>query len=133
MLCILPKVDLHILELESFLENNGKYLISININYQFLGGAFTSICHFFRPFVCLPSICSSICCAPYLRDRTSSNYNLWYADVKWWYLQNLFFIFKFDFLGKIAKCSAKRQKIMFGMLDISQSIDYMVVICGIQF
>ena len=48
----------------------------------FLGGAPTSIPHFFCPFVC-PSICR----ISYLRNRTSSNHNFWYTSVKWWYLQ----------------------------------------------
>ena len=51
----------------------------------FLGGAPTSIPHFFWPFVC-PSICR----ISYLRNRTSSNHNFWYTSVKWWYLQVFF-------------------------------------------
>ena len=94
---------------------------------SFLGGAPTSICHFFR---------LSICRAPYLRNRTSSNqaflsffwnfgflgkkwtkmnvnnyichmsylrksmaydHVFWYTCVKWWYLQVFFFFFNFHF------------------------------------
>ena len=65
----------------------------------FLGGAPTSICYFFCPSAC-PSIHLSICCAPYLRNRTSSDHNFWYTYVKWWYLQGFFSFFQnFDFLG----------------------------------
>ena len=32
------------------------------------------------------SISLCICRAPYLRNHTSSNYNLWCTSVKWWYL-----------------------------------------------
>ena len=57
----------------------------------FLGGAPTSICHFFRP---------SACRASYLRNRTSPNHNFWYTCVKWWYLQAFLFIFlKFWLFG----------------------------------
>ena len=46
------------------------------------------------------SICSSICCAPYLRNCTSSNHNFWYTCGKWWYLQVFFsFFWNFGFLG----------------------------------
>ena len=45
--------------------------------FSFLGGTPTSICHFFRPFVRL-----SVCRAPYLRNRTSSDDNFWYTYVK---------------------------------------------------
>ena len=41
-----------------------------------------------------PSICPSICHAPYLRNRTSSNHNFWYNCVKWWYLQVFFHFFR---------------------------------------
>ena len=59
-----------------------------------LDGAPTSVCHFF----CL-SVCPSICCAPYLKNCTSSDYNFWYKCAKW-YLQVLFSFFQnFDFLG----------------------------------
>ena len=51
------------------------------------------------PSVC-PSVHPSICHAPYLRNRTSSNHNFWDTYVKWWYLQSLFLFFQnFDFLG----------------------------------
>ena len=55
---------------------------------SFLGWAPTSICHFFCPSVCPP-----VCCAPYLRNCTSSDHNFWYTYVKWWYLQGVFFNF----------------------------------------
>ena len=46
------------------------------------------------------SVCLSVCRTPYLRSRTSSNHDLWYTCVKWWYLQVFFLIFwNFDFLG----------------------------------
>ena len=51
----------------------------------FLGGAPTSICHFFCP-TGRPSVCPSVHRAPYLRNRTLSDHNFWYAYVKWWYL-----------------------------------------------
>ena len=54
-----------------------------------LGGAPTSICHFF-----CPSICPSVCRAPYLRNRTPSNHNIWYTCAKWWYLQVFFHFFR---------------------------------------
>ena len=41
-----------------------------------------------------PSICPSVCHAPYLRNRTSSNHNFWYNCVKWWYLQVFFHFFR---------------------------------------
>ena len=51
------------------------------------------------PSVCL-SVGLSICCAPYLRNLTSSDHNFWYTYVKWSYFQMFFFIFlKFCFLG----------------------------------
>ena len=52
--------------------------------FRFLGGAPTSIWHFFR---------QSVCRAAYLRNRTSSGHNFWQTYVKWWYLQVLFFYF----------------------------------------
>ena len=39
------------------------------------------------------SVRLSVCRAPYLRNRTSSNHNFWYTCVNWWYLQVFFFIF----------------------------------------
>ena len=50
----------------------------------FLGGAPTSICHFF-----CPSFHPSICRVPYPKNHESSNHHLWYTCVKWWYLQYL--------------------------------------------
>ena len=41
-----------------------------------------------------PSVCPSVRCAPYLRNRTSSNHNFWYTCVKWWYLQAFFIFFQ---------------------------------------
>ena len=43
----------------------------------FLSGAPTSICHFFCPSVCL-----SVCRAPYLRNHASSNHSFWYTCVR---------------------------------------------------
>ena len=61
----------------------------------FSGGAPTSICSFFRPFVH-----SSVCRVPYLGNHTSSNHHLWYTCAKCWYLQVLFsFFWNFDFLS----------------------------------
>ena len=34
-------------------------------------------------------------CTPYLWNHTSSDHNLWYTCVKWWYLQGFFSFFKF--------------------------------------
>ena len=60
----------------------------------FLGGAATSMCHFF-----CPSVHASVCWIPYPRNHTSSNHHLWYTCVKWWYLQEFFsFFWNFDFL-----------------------------------
>ena len=57
----------------------------------FLGGAPTSLCHFFH---------LSVRRIWHLRNRTSSNHNLWYSRVKWWYLQVYFsFFWSFYFLG----------------------------------
>ena len=50
--------------------------------FLFLGGASTSVCHFFPPSVC-PSVRPSFCCAPYLRNRTSSDHNFWCTYVKY--------------------------------------------------
>ena len=72
-----------------------QYILVVQVSHSwgkiFLGGAPTSICHFFHPFVRR---------SPYLRNYTSSVHNLWYTYVKWWYLQELFSFFKnFDVLG----------------------------------
>ena len=55
------------------------------LKYWFLGGAPTSIYHFFRP---------SVRRAPYLRNRTLSDHNFWYTYVKWWYVQAFFHFLK---------------------------------------
>ena len=95
-----------------------------------LGGAPTSICHFFCPSVCL-FICPSVCRTPYLQNRTSSNYNLWYTCVKWWYLRAWFsFFWNFDFLDCYGSKRAKNKPKMknnnyiHNMLYISNSIAY---------
>ena len=49
---------------------------------NFLGGAPTSLCHFFRP-----SVYSSVHRALYPRKCTSFDRNFWYPYMKWWYLQ----------------------------------------------
>ena len=54
----------------------------------FLGGAPTSISHFFRP-----SVRPSVHRAPYLRNQTLSNHNLWCTCVKRWYILAFFFHF----------------------------------------
>ena len=87
----------------------------------------TLICCFFHL-----SICPSICRASYFRNFTSSDYNFWYACVKWWYLQAFFsicfqFFFKFWFFGclggKRAKNSPKwKMKIAFVMHHISGTV-----------
>ena len=47
-----------------------------------------------------PSVRPYVCCTPCLRNRTSSNHNVWYTCVKWWYLQEFYsFFWNFDFLG----------------------------------
>ena len=62
------------------------------------------------------SVCLSVCRAPYPRNRTSSNHNIWYTCVKWSYIQPFFsFFWNFDFLGcyggKRAKnCPTQNQK-----------------------
>ena len=78
----------------------------------FLGGAPTSMCLFFRPSVhpsIHPSVRPSICRAPFFKNHTSSNQNVWYTFVKWWYIQDFFhFSLSFEFLGcKRAKNSPK--------------------------
>ena len=49
------------------------------------------------------SVKNSVCCAPYLRDHTLYDHHLWFASVKWWYLQAFFSCFSkfwfFRFLG----------------------------------
>ena len=55
----------------------------------FLGGAPTSICHFFRP-----SVRPSVHRAPYLRNCTSFNHNFWYT-CKMMISPCVFFIFFF--------------------------------------
>ena len=82
---------------------------------EFLGGAPTSVCHFYHSSMC-PSVCPSvrlsICHAPYLRNHTSSDHNFWYSCVKWWYLQAFFSIFKFLFyFGLLGGGGVKGQKI----------------------
>ena len=64
-------------------------------------------------FVCLsihPSICLSVCCAPYLRNRTSSDHNLWYMCKMMIppgvFFFPLFFV-NFDFLGRLGSKRAK--------------------------
>ena len=42
----------------------------------------------------------SICRAPYLRNHVSHDHHVWYATVKWLYLQEFFHFFKnFDYSG----------------------------------
>ena len=41
---------------------------------------------------------NSVCCTSYLRIHISYNCHLWYACVKWWYLQVFFFSFFFKIL-----------------------------------
>ena len=53
-----------------------------------LGGAPTSICHFFCPCVC-PSVCSCV------MHHIIFDHYFWYTYVKWWYLQFVFFFFFF--------------------------------------
>ena len=54
------------------------------------------------------SVCPSVRCTPYLRNRTLSKHNFWYTRVKWWYLQAFFsFFWNFDYLGC---CGGKRAK-----------------------
>ena len=55
------------------------------LNNSFLGGAPTSICHFFCLSIRLSvrlAIHPPLCHAPYLRDHTSYNDNFWYTCVK---------------------------------------------------
>ena len=72
----------------------------------FLGGAHTSICYFFHP-----SVCPSVRRAPYLRNGTSSDHNIWYSYVKWWYVQVWFFFSFFKILIFWAFRGVKGQKI----------------------
>ena len=76
--------------------NHGVNIHTLAFFCLFLGGAPTSICHFF----CL-SIHLFSCCTPYLRNHTSCNHNFWSTYVKWWYLLALFSFFQnFYFLGR---------------------------------
>ena len=54
----------------------------LQVTNHFLGGAPTSICHFFCLFVCLSIHPSIVHCAAYLRNYTSSDHNFWYTYVK---------------------------------------------------
>ena len=67
----------------------GPYYVESCIFFKqiFLGGAPTSICHFLYM-----SICPSVCLAPNIRNRASSNHNVWYTCIKWKYRQ-VFFTF----------------------------------------
>ena len=94
----------------------------------FLGGAFTSVCHFFHP-----SVCPSVCCAPYLRNRTSTDHNLCYAYVKWWYLQGVFsFFLNFDFLGCKRTKNSLKWKITITSFTrhISETLQHMIMNFG---
>ena len=100
------------------------------LHFCFVGGAPTSICHFF----CL-SVCLSDCHAAYLRNHTSSDINFWYTYVKWWYLQVLFFIFsKFWFFwllgGKRAKNGPKWKIITSVTHHISGTLHHLILIFG---
>ena len=80
------------------------------------------LCNFiFKPFAFLrwgthlymSLVCSSICCAPYIRKCTSCDHKFWYTYVKWQYLQASFFHFLKILIvwvvtgGKTAKSSPK--------------------------
>ena len=78
----------------------------------YLGGAPTSIYHFFRLSVPLSvrlSVRPSVRRAPYLRNHAPSDHNFWYTDVKWWYLQVFSFTFlKFWFFGALGEERGKK-------------------------
>ena len=57
-----------------------------------------------------PSVFLSVCRAPYLRNQTSSNHNVRYTCVKWWYLQVFFSFFFFFFFFLIFLKNPKRKK-----------------------
>ena len=61
---------------------------AIKLRQTFLGGAPTSICHFFRL-----SFCPSVHHTPYLRNSTLSDHNFLHTYVKWLYLQVFFLNF----------------------------------------
>ena len=45
-----------------------------------------------------PFVRPSVRRAPYLRNHTSCDHNVWYTCVKWWYIQTFFFsVYKFWF------------------------------------
>ena len=67
-----------------------KISICLFKHFYFLGGVPISICHFF----CSSVLCPFVHCAPFPRNCTSYNHNLWYTCVKWWYLQQFFHFFK---------------------------------------
>ena len=92
----------------------GPYISSaINPNFYKVGNP-----PLYLTFSIYPSVHRSICRAPHLRIRTSSDHDFWYTCVKWWYLQMFFFprFSKFWFLGllggKRAKNGPKWQKII---------------------
>ena len=81
------------------LKQNGISGDLLQILSDFLGGAPTSICHFFHPSIHL-FIRLFVCRAAYLGNHTSSDHNFRYTYVKWWYLQMFLSFFQnFDFLG----------------------------------
>ena len=57
----------------------------------------------------MAQIDKKICPTPYLRNCTSYDFGFWYTRVKWWYLQQFFFLFLqnsdfSDFSKYINKC-----------------------------
>ena len=82
---------------------------------QYCTGSFdhdTSLILFIRwgmhLYMSVPSICLSICRAPYLRKCASSDYNSWYTYVKWWYLHGFFHFLKFWFFGLLGPGKKKK-------------------------
>ena len=129
---------------------------------SFLGGLPTSICHFFNPSI-RPSICLSVhrvqyfrnCTSrdhyfhstmtknsvrqtPYPRNHTSYDCHLWYTCVKWWDLQEFFFIFSKILIFWVVR-GVKMQKmvqndIKISLLQVSQEpyimwLSFMVHMC----
>ena len=67
----------------------------------FLGGKPTPIMSFFLSIG--PSVCPSVRCTPYTRNRTLSDHNFWHTYVKWWYIQVFFSFFFLIFIFQAVK------------------------------
>ena len=71
------------------------FLCSISINLVVSFSTKLSFLVGKAPLYVTFSVRPSVCHTSYLRNCTSYDHNFWYTYVKWWYLQDLFFIFFF--------------------------------------